>query len=199
MITTYSICQKKNSVFQLCNLITIICLVVLNVDSPCFFGVTNFFPNSSLRWCTKAEKQHLKERLVEEADSLGFSSEDVPSEPPSKRRRVDEDDLFDFMEASAHSTAATPSATLQEIHDYLDEPDTDESVLSFWRLRDERYPRLARLAAKFLSIPASSAPVERLFSVAGKVFRPERCRLTDKRFAQLMFIRCNTEDSDEEE
>ena len=43
----------------------------------------------------------------------------------------------------------------------------------------------------YLSVPASSAPVERLFSIAGKVFRPERCRLTDKNFETLMFIRSN--------
>ena len=34
-------------------------------------------------------------------------------------------------------------------------------------------------------------PVERLFSIAGKVFRPDRCRLTDHTFEILMFIRCN--------
>ena len=40
-------------------------------------------------------------------------------------------------------------------------------------------------------IPASSAPVERLFSIAGKVFHPNRCCLKNKTFEELMFIRCN--------
>ena len=53
------------------------------------------------------------------------------------------------------------------------------------------YPFLAMLAKDVFGVPSSSAPVERLFSIAGKVFTPERCRLTDKRFEQLMFIRCN--------
>jgi hypothetical protein len=30
-----------------------------------------------------------------------------------------------------------------------------------------------------------------LFSIAGKVFRPERCRLNDKTFEQLMMVKCN--------
>ena len=42
-----------------------------------------------------------------------------------------------------------------------------------------------------LCVPASSARVERLFSIAGKIFRPKRCRLMDKRLEELMFIRCN--------
>ena len=32
---------------------------------------------------------------------------------------------------------------------------------------------------------------ERLFSTAGKIFSPERYRLKDNRFEQLMFNRCN--------
>ena len=42
-----------------------------------------------------------------------------------------------------------------------------------------------------LGISASSAAMERLFNIAGKVIRPDRCRLTDNTFQKLMFIRCN--------
>ena len=67
----------------------------------------------------------------------------------------------------------------------------EENPLEFWKLNQVKYSPLAKLAPRFLCVPASSAPVERLFSIAGKVFRPERCRLTDERFEELMFIRCN--------
>ena len=52
-------------------------------------------------------------------------------------------------------------------------------------------PSLAKLAKKYLMIPATSASVERLFSVAGRVYRPDRCRLSDKRFEYLLFIKTN--------
>ena len=59
------------------------------------------------------------------------------------------------------------------------------------QINNNKFPLLSNLARKHLAIPATSAPVERLFSIAGKVFRPERCRLTDKTFEQLMIIKCN--------
>ena len=31
------------------------------------------------------------------------------------------------------------------------------------------------------------------FSIAGKIFRPERCSLCDKNFETLMMIKCNSE------
>ena len=45
---------------------------------------------------------------------------------------------------------------------------------------------LAKMTHRFLYIPASSSLVERLFSIAGKVFYPDQCCLTDKRFEELM-------------
>ena len=53
------------------------------------------------------------------------------------------------------------------------------------------YWTLAKLAIKYLTVMASSASVERTFSIAGKVFRPDRCRLTDKNFETVMMIKCN--------
>ena len=46
------------------------------------------------------------------------------------------------------------------------------------------------MAQYHLNAPALSEPVERLFSVAGNVFRPERNRLSDELFETFMIIRC---------
>ena len=77
---------------------------------------------------------------------------------------------------------------------YLSKPclnEEDDDPLQFWKEHQTSYPTLAKLAACYLAIPASSGPVERLFSIGGKLFRPERCRLTDKKFEKLMNIKCN--------
>ena len=67
----------------------------------------------------------------------------------------------------------------------------DSKVLKFWMNEQDKYLTLAQLAIHNLPIPASSAPVERVFSIAGKIFKPDRCTLSANRFEQLMFLRCS--------
>ena len=103
---------------------------------------------------------------------------------------------FEFMSATPieRPIAIEGSDALSQVEEYLNSPclpeDTDSLV--FWKTHQHQLPQMADLASHYLHIPASSAPVERLFSVAGKVFRPDRCRLSDTLFEKLMFIRCNT-------
>ena len=58
----------------------------------------------------------------------------------------------------------------------------DSDPLSCWEQQREILSLLTSLAVKYLAVTAYSVPVERLFSVAGKVFRADRCRLSDTRF-----------------
>ena len=58
--------------------------------------------------------------------------------------------------------------------------------LDYWKLEELIYPFLSKVAASVLSIPASAAAAERLFSIAGKLYRPEKCRLNDVKFEQLL-------------
>ena len=64
--------------------------------------------------------------------------------------------------------------------------------MSYWQHHASEFPTLSKLARQSLTIPTSSAPVERLFSVAGKIFRPDRCSFKDTTFETLMFLCMNT-------
>ena len=79
-----------------------------------------------------------------------------------------------------------------EVSKYLLEPCIDgNDPLQYWKENEEKYPTLAQLAKYYLAIPATSAPVERLFSVVGKFFCPDRCRLNEQTFQMLVMIKCN--------
>jgi hypothetical protein len=84
------------------------------------------------------------------------------------------------------------SGSTQCIGTYIgEECDTsDANPLLYWKENENKFPILAKLATKYLSVPASSAPVERLFSIASKVFRPDRMRMKDETFETLMILKC---------
>ena len=51
------------------------------------------------------------------------------------------------------------------------------------------YPCVKKLFLEFNAVLPSSAPVERLFSFAGMITRPNRRRLSDKLFEQLLLLK----------
>ena len=81
----------------------------------------------------------------------------------------------------------------KEVQDYLSEVSLpeDSDPLLYWQTKSSAMPTLGTLAKKYLTIPATSASMERLFSVAGRICRPDRCRLSDKQFERLLFIKTN--------
>jgi len=46
------------------------------------------------------------------------------------------------------------------------------------------------LFERILCVPASSTPVERVFSQSGLVMRPNRARMTDT-LLEVVFLKCN--------
>jgi len=66
------------------------------------------------------------------------------------------------------------------------------SPLSWWKMNFKHYPRLAQLAKKFLSIQATSAPAERIFSLAGLIVTDRRTRLDPEHVEQIIFLNHNS-------
>ena len=85
------------------------------------------------------------------------------------------------------SSASRSKKTIQlYIQEYFNECESlteDELVTKyFWKNHQKIWPELASFAKMILTIPATSAPVERIFSVGGAILRPSRRRLLDKLF-----------------
>ena len=64
----------------------------------------------------------------------------------------------------------------------------DSNPLVWWKQYAPRFPCLAQVARRYLAMPATSAPVERLFSVAGQVVTTTRNRLHPKTVTLLVFL-----------
>ena len=92
------------------------------------------------------------------------------------------DDLYSFVTESNVAHTTVDSNIEEEIHNYLSSADTELKVLF-------KFPRLRHAFLKFNASLPSSAAVERLFSAAGQILVPRRCKLSDSMFEKLVFLR----------
>ena len=100
--------------------------------------------------------------------------------------------VFSFM--GNRRVLTTSSSADSEISDYFGQQciAEDTNALFYWQQQHLNVLTLSKLAKQNPTLPASSAPVERLFSIAGKIFRSDRCSLKDHTFETLMFIGMNS-------
>ena len=138
-------------------------------------------PQFKLQWANHAKVIAYKTTFAQQLEKFQVTPSQSASHP--------EDDFFsDIFKGQSHGTLE------QEIDDYLLEQCQLQHIdpLEYWSNKCVHLPSLAKAAQYYLSIPASSAPVERLFSVAGKLFQPLRSNLKDDTFLKLMFIKGNS-------
>ncbi|KAK6169740.1 hypothetical protein SNE40_020731 [Patella caerulea] len=61
--------------------------------------------------------------------------------------------------------------------------------LEWWRKNNANYPILSKLAMKYLSIPATSLPSERVFSTAGDILSAQRSTIKRNHLNALIFLK----------
>ena len=78
--------------------------------------------------------------------------------------------------SAAHMYKRRRTAERDELQDYLKlppvTPETD--TLQWWKVNAAAYPGLAAMARDYLAIPATGAPVERVFSGGTDLVQPKR-------------------------
>jgi len=77
-----------------------------------------------------------------------------------------------------------------ELRAYLNKPliNIQDDPLKHWEEIKISFPRLYKLAMKYLLIPATSVPTERLFSKAGATVTKSRNRLSGETLSKLLFL-----------
>ncbi|XP_038063040.1 uncharacterized protein LOC119733733 [Patiria miniata] len=133
------------------------------------------------------------ERFVsnaEEAASLSHTSseeEDIPAKVPRL--------LAKYKTIRSRTKSGEKDSVRIQLEKYIrDEERHGLDAVTFWQDSGEgknKYPSLHALAKNILCVPASSAPVERIFSRGGLIMRPHRARLTPQMLETLMFLKCN--------
>ncbi|XP_069103066.1 zinc finger BED domain-containing protein 4-like [Argopecten irradians] len=157
-------------------------------------------PRFKTVWCKGTDLHNNVSLLKQKVDHLisiskeGKTIDDSSDESPPPAKKIKTEDFFSFLPTTPSRKRHHSGLKPNEVDIYIGEDCTERCCdpLQFWKDNSCRFPNLSILASKYLAIPATSAPVERLFSVAGKVFRPDRNRLSDDNFQTLMMIKCNS-------
>ena len=91
------------------------------------------------------------------------------------------------------STTQLEDAIKAELDNYLMTPTTDweEDPLARWRVHNVDFPWLSKLARKFLCIPATSSPSEKLFNATANVVTCQCSCLKSSKFDMLVFLTRN--------
>ena len=84
----------------------------------------------------------------------------------------------------------------KELDHFLSVPAADSLTdpLEWWKQHQNDFPRLAsfpKVARKLLSVQPTSAPSERVFSIAGTIFQKNRMRLKPENADKILFLNLN--------
>ena len=138
-----------------------------------------------------------KARLLDELKALIPSVElaqhqqQTTSVVRSNKRKFD---FFASLESDVTSREASASNTCDSVVDELEgylayrRLGQDEDVFAYWNGMKSLFPTVYKLACKYMIIPATSAPSERIFSVAGNVITQRRCRLTSDHINSIVTL-----------
>ena len=169
-----------------------------------------------LRFLSPDDKTLIKDLLVAEAIKKEAESENdtgsvaateevaikkEPGSSPVAKKIKEEPSSFDWLEDVVYvkteepkeAIALSPEYIKVEVDRYLSEPSAalKDNPLMWWKFREPSYPTLAKLARKYLAIPASSTPSERVFSSAGLIVSKRRSRISSDKVDMLIFLNKN--------
>jgi hAT family C-terminal dimerisation region len=94
-------------------------------------------------------------------------------------------------EIMAHMFKRQRTTTWNELSGYLNSPVVPKKTkpLDWWRANESEYPCLAAMARDYLGIPATSAPIERVFSTGADLVHPKRNGLSEDTIKTVMCLK----------
>ncbi len=122
--------------------------------------------------------ERAEEKTVEER-----AEEAAPDEVPAEV--TEPDDRNEMLKREMEAYLREPPVPLRDGQGKFNNP------LAWWKLNSTRFPHLARLAKKYLALPATSAAAERLFSKCGLVLSKLRNRLAPESLELLVLAAVN--------
>ena len=131
-----------------------------------------------------------------DTDNPNAMDESNDGKPPATKKTLAKllGQIKKSSETASAASALTRNAQIDlEMSRYLSAPEVALSADPFqwWSIQAPAYPRLAKLARKYLCICGTSSSSERLFSVAGNIVTAKRSLLKPHKVDMLVFLANN--------
>ena len=172
-----------------------VCLVFIQCRSVC---ITFRKSICSLEIIINAAERLRNRREPELLNDLNCSSQPHSSDSSERRRSGSPSAkmpclLAKYSRVRQHRSSSELLSLRRQLTQYLEEVvelnKASENVFKFWKEHAILYPELSILAFQVLWVPATSAPVERVFSQSGLLFRPHPARLSFDLLSMLVCLK----------
>ena len=148
----------------------------------------------SLSFFSEREKDQVVSCIREEAEALEETETESPETEPPEKRQKKESTLMSLLEGIIEPSVEEnkKEKVKKELDKYFCiDGCTDGKPLVWWKNYEGQFPLLAKLAKRYLCIPATSVPSERAFSAAGNVVNAKRACLLPENVNMLVFLSQN--------
>uniref|UniRef100_A0A9J7X243 HAT C-terminal dimerisation domain-containing protein n=1 Tax=Cyprinus carpio carpio TaxID=630221 RepID=A0A9J7X243_CYPCA len=162
---------------------------------------TTLDPRFKMNYISEEKKATVKARLTDEMTGITLAMvrsfphfNTIPNAspaPPMKKGRKTLGSFFKAAQGNDDKSSSLEQAVSTELEAYLltCNIDSEDDPLIWWRQNSNVYPRLSVLVKKYLCIPATSSPSERLFSTGGNIVTCHRASLKPEHVDRLVFLR----------
>jgi hypothetical protein len=130
----------------------------------------------------KQEEEHQQPRPVQLEHDYDEIFDELNMHYEGFHQQIIEQRCIAAAEAEITLYKMEPSVRLKDDNNNFD------CTLSWWKKNESKYKLLAGMAARFLCIPATSAPSEHVFLVAGLMIAKDRARLSPENANELVFL-----------
>ncbi|KAK9537979.1 hypothetical protein VZT92_005546 [Zoarces viviparus] len=120
-----------------------------------------------------ADVKIAEEVLQGQATEHTLTGPDSEASPPQKKSAIEElfGETFASKDADHHTFGGDP--------------------LAWWKSNQCKYPHIAMMARRYLAVPGTSVPSERVFSTAGDIVTAKRSTLSPENVDILIFVKKN--------
>ncbi|XP_048054650.1 E3 SUMO-protein ligase ZBED1-like [Megalobrama amblycephala] len=145
-----------------------------------------------LPFFAQTEKEAAKSKLIEMCAPLAGADE-VSAAQAGDMQRSQSSAMMLLLGGDYSTPRQATDDPEAEVDIYMrdDPPSLDINPLEWWKANERRFPRLATLARRYLCIPGTSVPSERVFSATGLTVNRLRSRLTPEHVDMLLFLNKN--------